>query len=169
MSVVTAIRRQGQVISGRGQGTALFSGLPELRKHFGADPFPGTLNVILNRPIWFKPERAVIRLNFCHRLLWRATLDGVWCLFHRWRECPLHVIELISIHQFGVKKGQDITVAFDAADVQPIPWRRLLGWHYLWFGRRRFHYADDAYSHWAAKVAAGAPVYCGQQDLWDDP
>jgi hypothetical protein len=68
-------------------------------------------------------------------------------------ECPLHVIELISTNKFALEKGQEITVAFDAADVHPIPWRRVLGC--------------------LRRLGSGNCRTCAdilrQQNLWDDP
>ena len=157
------VYRSGKVVSGRGEAIALFAGRSELSDYFGAEPQPGTLNVVLDWPIQFEPDRAVIRLDDIHRRFWPATVDGHRCLVHRWPDCPLHVAELISPHRFRMEKSERIRVSVDIADTKPISRGRLLGWIWLWLPARKRAYSDDAYFDWANRKAASSPDYFGQQ------
>jgi len=157
------VRRSGEVVPGRGEAKTLFAGRRELSDYFGAEPQPGTLNIVLDWPIQFWPKRAVIRFDDIHRRLWPAMVEGHRCLIHRWPNCPLHVVELISPHRFRIEKGDRIRVMFDVADTQPVPWARLLGWSWLWLSGRKRAYSDDEYFDWANKKADSSPDYFGQQ------
>ncbi len=159
------VSRVGEVVPGRGQATPLFAGRRELYDYFGAEPQPGTLNIVLDWPIQFRAERAVIRFDDMHRRLWPAMLEGHRSLIHRWHNCPLHVIELISPHRFRIKKGDRIQVTFNVADTDAVSWRRSLGWTWLWLAHRKCAYSDDKYFDWANAIADRYPDYFAQQRI----
>lgn len=164
--LVVFVSRSGEVVSGRGQATPLFAGRRELSDYFGAEPQPGTLNVVLDWPIQFRPARAVIRFDDIHRSLWPAMAEGHRCLIYRWPNCPLHVIELISPHRFRIEKGDRIRMMFNAADTEAVAWPRLLGWSWLWLPGRKRAYSDDEYFGWANEMAGRSPDYFGQQTYY---
>jgi hypothetical protein len=158
------VSRVGEVVPGRGQATRFFAGRRELYDYFGAEPQPGTLNIVLDWPIQFQAERAIIGFDE-HRQLWPAMLEGQRSLIHRWNNCPLHVIELISPYRFQIKKGDRIHVAFNVADTAAVSWQRLLGWSWLWLAHRKRAYSDDKYFDWANDIADRYPDYFAQQKI----
>jgi hypothetical protein len=152
------------LISGRRQATALFAGRKELFRYFGTAPQTGSLNVVLDLPILLRPERAAVRFED-HRLGWSARLDGHACLVHRWPNCPLHIVELISPHRFRMQKGQPVFVEFNTDDLQPVRWRQFLGWGVLWSWGRSSYYSNDKYCEWSRGLEQRFPGYFRQQHL----
>ena len=161
--MVESIARCGRVVSGRGKASSKLSGLREFFDYFGAEPQPGSLNIILDGPLLFRPERAKVHLDDHNIFAWPARMEGQACLVWRWRNCPLHVVEVTSPHRFQIQKGSRTLVEFDVADTAPIPLGRLSGWTCLWFLRRTRAYSDDNYFVWASKMAVRYPAWLGQQ------
>ena len=153
----------GRVVSGRGKATLWLKGRKELFGYFGAEPQPGTLNIILDRPILFSPKRAKLRCADTSLIGWPARMEGQPCLILRWRNCPLHVAELISPYRFQVQKGDRARLQLDVADTAPIPLHRLFGWGCLWFLREARFYSHGRYRHWVQKIAKRLPACMGQQ------
>ena len=160
--VVNPLHLGGRVVSGRGKATSRLKGRKELVDYFGAEPQPGTLNIILDRPILFSPRRAKLRCADTSLIGWPARMEGQPCLILRWRNCPLHVAELISGYWFQIPKGNRVLVELDAADTGPIPLKRLFGWSCVWFLRETRAYSDARYSYLANKLARRLPAFFGQ-------
>ena len=159
------VSRRGRAVSGRGTAKTILAGHSELSDYFGAEPQPGSLNIILDQPILFRPERAAVRFDNDRRLAWPAMLERQPYLVHRWKNCPLHVVELISPFRFQIQKGEHAFVDFNVADTEPISWGRFIGWGCLWLFRQRHAYSDDKYFHLASELSDQYPVYFGQQSL----
>jgi hypothetical protein len=141
------------------------AGRSEISDYFGAKPQPGSLNVVLEWPILFRPERAAVRFDGDNRLAWPAILERRPCLVHRWQDCPLHIAEIISPYRFQIQKNACVVAAFDVADTAPVPWPQLVGWAVLWLGRRERAYTDDKYADLAAKVSGRCPALFRQQHI----
>ena len=165
--MVESIGRCGRVVSGRGKSTSKLLGRRELFDYFGAEPQPGSLNVILDRPILFRPDRAKVRLEAPKIWAWAARMEGHPCLLQRPRNCPLHVIEVISPYRFQIQKGSPTLVIFDAADTAPINWGRLFVWGCLWYLRRSRVYSDKP--RWVIRLTRRLQRWSGEQDLQDLP
>ena len=161
------VERCGVVVSGRGNATPLLRGRKELSAYFGAEPHPGSLNILLDWPIQFRPARVKIRLED-YLVAWAGTMDGRPCLVQRWPNCPLHVLEVISPYRFGLEKGERARVQFYGLDLAPLPWSKLLGWSALWALRRRYAYSNDSYYEWAQEIAGRWPAWFGQQPFERD-
>ena len=160
---ISQLHAGGRVVSGRGKATLRLEGRKELFGYFGAKPQPGSLNIILDRPILFSPGRAKVRLVDRTLLAWPARMEGQPCLILRWENCPLHVAELISPYRFQVQKGDRALLQLDVADTAPILLHRLFGWGCLWFLREARFYSDGKYRYWATKMARRFPAFMGQQ------
>ena len=165
--MVERIGRCGRVVSGRGVATSILSGRRELLDYFGAEPQPGTLNVILDRPILFRPDRAKVRLEAPKILAWAARMEGHPCLVHRPRNCPFHVIEVISPYRFQIQKGSRTLVEFDVADTAQIAGGRLFVWGCLWYLRRSR--ACSAEPRWVTRLSRRLQRWSGQQAVQDLP
>ena len=167
--MLESIGRYGRVVSGRGKSTSKLFGRRELFDYFGAEPQPGSLNIVLDGPILFRPERAKVRLEDHNIMIlaWPARMEGHPCLVQRWRNCPLHVVEVISPYRFQIQKGSRTIVEFDVADTAQIAWDRLFVWGLLWYLRRSRVYSDK--SRWAKRIARRLQSWSGQLAVQDFP
>jgi hypothetical protein len=82
----------------------LLRGRSELIEYFGSEPQPGSLNILLDWPIYLQQWSYKVRLEE-NVVAWPATLEGRRCLVMRWTNCPLHVAEIISPYRFEIKKA----------------------------------------------------------------
>lgn len=145
----TTTKLLGHVVSGRGKATADLANFKgELSKVTAQSLRPGTLNIVLKRPIRFVGSRAYV-FDQGHRMLWPASANGVDVWLYRWRECPLHVIEVLAAvnlrEHFGLQNGDKLTLAVDPRCVEPISRFARLAWTALWSGRKRLAYSSDVY------------------------
>jgi len=111
--------------------------------------YPGSLNVVLNRPVRFV-DTAGFMFDFNYRTLWQASLGGINVWVYRWRESPLHVVEILSaVHLRGslhLKDGDPVTLRMNSAQIGELHFFERLIWALLWRGRRRWFYAYKLYS-----------------------
>ena len=75
-------------------------------------PYEGTINFILEDPInldkrtgYFDPETR--------GYFWSASLNSEPCVLHRWKRCPLNVIEVIFLDHQYFPKNKTINIALD--------------------------------------------------------
>ena len=165
--MIESINRCGRVVSGRGKASLWLAGRKELFDYFGTAPQPGSLNIILDWPVLFRPERAKVRLEAGRNLAWPARVEGQPCLVQRWSTCPLHVVEVISPYRFQIQKGSRAIVEFDVADTAQVAWDRLFIWGLLWYLRRSRVYSDK--SRWAKRIARRLQRWSGQLAVQDFP
>lgn len=135
-----------RIVSGRGiaqkQG---FLSEPLLIELLGAVPFPGTLNILSPVPLAFDPQKALV-LNGGRARFWPVTVEGTPCLAHRWRNCPLHVIEIVSatkIRDMLVAEQQEVSVKF--SPVIPVSRLQKTAWRFFWEGHEEDYYGNDEY------------------------
>lgn len=142
----SAIVQQCWISNGR--GIAKKSGFlsdPLLVDFLGASPFPGTLNILSPVPLAFDPQKALV-LNGGKARFWPVTLEGTHCLAYRWRNCPLHVIEIVSAIKIRDMLGaerQEVSVKF--SDVIPVSKLRRSAWRFFWEGHEKDYYGNDEY------------------------
>jgi SAM-dependent methyltransferase len=139
----------GEVVSGRGIATLDLQRVAgDLRSLVGQSLVPGSLNVVLGAPLLLQ-ESAAISFDGGRRFLWRAKLRGVDLWIYRWRECPLHVIELLAVDhlrsRFGLKDGDSVDVEIEPGHLDAVGKRSGLVWAVLWSGRRGWVYRHDGY------------------------
>ncbi len=152
----------GQVTSGRGQATShLFAFRDELTCFVKKPLCPGTLNVVLNRPVRLRDAAAYVFDNG-RRMIWPASLNGMDVWIYRWAAAPLHVAEIISpVHlreRFHYKDGDNIIVSLSDELITAISPVGRLAWGALWIGRRNWSYSSDTYysktMHWCMDLGA---------------
>jgi hypothetical protein len=90
--------------------------------------------------------RTAIRPTFDVELYWRVRIGELSCVAHRWPECPLHVVEILSDQhlrdRFGWRDGDAVEVEFSNSDIAPMPVSVWLAWQMVWRGRERAFYGD---------------------------
>jgi hypothetical protein len=87
---------KGQVVSGRGLAAPELLTLREQVQTIVQEPLcPGSLNIILNRPVRFL-DTAGFAFDRDYRTLWPASLGGINVWVYRWRESPLHTVEILA-------------------------------------------------------------------------
>lgn len=153
---------EGTVIAGRGKASAHLLDLnAELKSITSETLVPGSLNVVLERPIWLAPDRA-IPFDGGHRLLWRGWLGDTPIWLYRWSVAPLHVVEILSsIHlrsALNLHDGARVRIKLDVAQVRPIPWLARVAWAVIWSDRKAWSYTNDAYYYlvrpWGVRLGA---------------
>jgi len=139
----------GRVTSGRRRASRELLGWAGQLEGFAGEKLqPGSLNVYLDRPLRLCKAGA-LRFDGGGRMLWRASLNGLPVLLYRWRECPFHIIEILSAvdlrTQFGLRDGDAVTLTIEQTQVDVItPMERAM-WRALWAGRERWHYSKHNY------------------------
>ena len=140
----------GEVTSGRGLATgSLAVAREQMADMLGARPYPGTLNILLRRPVEFCPLRALRPDNYPlgRHSFWRGKVLGRNCLLFRWPFCPLHVVEVISDRHlrsaFNITDGTKVLINCD--DAAPVGFVNNICWTLLWAGRRRNAYTSETY------------------------
>jgi hypothetical protein len=145
------VNLKGQVVSGRGLAAAELLTLREQVQTIVQEPLcPGSLNIILNRPVRLR-DAAGSAFDFDYRRLWRASLGGINVWVYRWRESPLHIVEILSpVHlreRLNLKNGDTVTLRISKRQIGKIHFRERFIWAALWAGRRHWFYSHKAYSN----------------------
>jgi hypothetical protein len=141
---------KGQVVSGRGLAAAELLILREQVQTIVQGPLcPGSLNIILNRPVRLL-DAAGLAFDSDYRTLWRASLGGMNVWVYRWRESPLHIVEILSpVHlreRLNLKNGDTVTLRISKRQIGKIHLLERFIWAALWSGRRRWFYSHKSYS-----------------------
>jgi hypothetical protein len=149
MIVSKQIEFGGQVISGRGLATAeLFDHREELYAIVKGTLYPGSLNVILNRPLHLLDTAAFV-FDRERRMLWPGTLNGVDIWLYRWRGAPLHILEVLSSvntrEHFALKDGHNVILRVSYEQIGAINFVGRFIWAVSWTGRRHWFYSSDTY------------------------
>jgi Methyltransferase domain len=142
---------QGQVVGGRGLAAPEFVTLGEQMQAIVKEPLcPGSLNVVLNRPVRLL-DTAGFSFDRNYRTLWRASLGGINVWVYRWRETPLHIVEILSSvylrERLNLKNGDAVTLRMSRAQIGKIHFQERFIWAVLWTGRRRWFYTYKSYSN----------------------
>lgn len=139
--------RRAIVADGRGRATRQLNPLSDrLASVLGAPVRPGTLNLVLDRPALLDPHEAIPLDQWGKRSVWTAELEGRPVLLHRWRGCPLHIVEVVSDQplrlMLGLETGGSVSIEMP---LSPLSSSRRIVWSLLWAGRRNRFYSDDRY------------------------
>lgn len=142
---------EGQVVCGRGLAAPELVRLREQVQAIVKEPlYPGSLNIILNRPVRLL-DTAGFKFDLNYRTLWRASLGGIDVWVYRWRESPLHVVEILaSVYLRGrlnLKNGDAVTLRISTAQIVELDFFERFIWALLWTGRRRWFYSYRLYSN----------------------
>jgi hypothetical protein len=137
----------GYVRGGRGKASAeLAAHRQEIETITGEKLFPGSLNVILDRPVRFKQSEAAL-FDSGFRMLWPAEMNGVAVWVYRWRHTALHVAEILCSRKLRdvLHNDNKVIVNIDECHIDDIYWTQGLAWHMIWAGRRHWCYTSDRY------------------------
>ena len=142
---------KGQVVSGRGLAAAELLTLGEQVQTIVEVPLcPGSLNIVLNRPVRLL-DAAGLAFDHDYRTLWRASLGGLNVWVYRWRESPLHIVEILSSvylrERLNLKNGDTVTLRISKRYIGKIHFLERFIWAVLWTGRRRWFYSHKSYSN----------------------
>jgi hypothetical protein len=153
-SLVVAL--EGRVVSGRGLAARELAILRTQVQAIVKEPlFPGSLNIVLNRPVRLL-DSAGYAFDGGYRTLWRASLGGVNVWAYRWRESPLHVVEVLSSfhlrEHLNLKDGQSVSLKINQAHLGETRFQERLIWAALWIGRRRWFYSSKYYASQTVRV-----------------
>ena len=105
---------EGQVVCGRGLAAPELVTLSVQVQAIVKEPLcPGSLNIVLNRPMRLL-DTAGFAFDRGYRTLWPASLGGINVWVYRWRESPLHVVEILSSvylrGRLNLKNGDAVTL-----------------------------------------------------------
>lgn len=147
---------EGQVVGGRGLASPELVILKDQVQAIVKEPLcPGSLNIVLNRPVRLS-DAAGYAFDGNYRNLWPASLGGVDVWVYRWREAPLHVVEVLSsVHlreRLKLQDGDKVTLHMREAQMGETHWQERLIWAALWTGRRRWFYSSKLYSNRTVRV-----------------
>ena len=137
----------GQVVSGRGIGKhQVLRCRAELHAIVKKSLYPGTLNILLNRPLRLL-DAAGFTFDCENKMVWPASLSGEDVWIYRWRGCPLHVVGVLSPiclrERFNLKDGDDVTLGLSNGQIGAINTLGRLAWAALWIGRRNSFFLRD--------------------------
>jgi Methyltransferase domain len=140
----------GQVVAGRGLAGAELVNLREQIQAIVGEPLcPGSLNIVLNHPVRLL-DAAGFSFDLGYRTLWLASLGGMDVWVYRWRESPLHIVEILSsVHlreRLNLKDGDIVTLRLSRVQLGEIRLLERFIWAALWTGRRRWFYSHKFYS-----------------------
>ncbi len=138
----------GQVASGRGMGTdRVIRFKHELYAIIKQFLYPGTLNILLNRPVRL-PDSLGFTFDHDGGKVWPASLNGVDVWIYRWRGCPLHIAEVLSPYclrdRLNLKDGDDVTLGLSDEQADEINPLGRIAWAALWLGRRDSYFLRDS-------------------------
>lgn len=143
------VKLSAEVVAGRGKASTIIRDHSDaIRTVISGPPFPGSLNLILSKPLRFN-RNNVHYFDSGKRLLVPGSIDGRPIWFYRWSSAPLHVVEVISTEKLrdviGVRDGSCVSVALDDFYVEKIPVASKISWTLLWGGRRKWFYTRQRY------------------------
>jgi hypothetical protein len=149
-SLDTDVALQGQVVSGRGLAAPELLTLREQVQTIVNEPLcPGSLNIVLNHPVRLV-DAAGYAFDLDYRTLWRASLGGIDVWVYRWRESPLHIVEILSSvylrDRLNLKNGDTVTLRISRGQIEKIHFLERFIWAALWTGRRHWFYSYKFYS-----------------------
>jgi Methyltransferase domain len=147
---------EGQVVGGRGLAGPELATLREQVQAIVKEPLcPGSLNIVLNRPVRLL-DTAGFAFDRDYRHLWRASLGGINVWVYRWRESPLHILEILSSvylrERLNLENGDAVTLRMSKAQIGKIHFQERFIWAALWTGRRRWFYSYKLYSNHTVRL-----------------
>lgn len=142
----------GTLVSGRGRAHKdIRDNTEEIRRLTSEDVAPGSLNVILERPIFLSNAHA-LRFAQDQRLLWPGTINSMPVWLYRWQQAPLHVIEVLSQarlrERLGLCDDDRVEIEIDEIYVEDVPKLGHVLWGALWWRRLDWPYKRNRYYSW---------------------
>lgn len=112
-----------------------------------AIPCPGTLNITMNYPLILLSSETMDAKGKQYAI--SGTINGIPCLVYRWRNAPLHVIEIISAEKLrealSLKDGQSVNVTIPKRKAKSPNNFRTKIWNLFYKNRPQSYYDDSIY------------------------
>jgi len=135
----------GKVSTGRGVAIKMVASNDEcIKTLLGADPFPGTLNIVLDIPVILQHVTPLDKRPKQFGVV--GSIDNVPCIIYRWRGAPLHIVEIIAASSLRKTltpvDGQKVRLTLPCDNLaKPARWRILL-WKLFYNSRTEAFYQD---------------------------
>jgi hypothetical protein len=145
------IEFSGEVVSGQGSTAAELLGFKKETRVIVKEPlFPGSLNILLKSPVLFRRETGTLLFDDTQRrIFWPASLNGADVWIYRWRDAPLHIVEIVcpfNLRQrFNLHNGDRVSLRVSEHHVQEINLSSKLAWAAIWLGRQHWMHAEADY------------------------
>lgn len=108
-----SVTLRGRVISGRGTASRAKVRESPVSDFFGELQAPGSLNIALEKPVRFDPEKVAFP-GGSRAYYWPAKINGSRCLITRAKGHPLHIVEILSPYRlrekFQLKNGDSVKI-----------------------------------------------------------
>ena len=168
-----SVTLRGRVISGRGTASRLGVRESPISDFFGELQAPGSLNVVLEEPVRFDPEKVAFPGGL-RAYYWPAEINRSRCLLTRAKGHPLHVVEVLSPYRlrekFQLKDGNSVEIKVASNLIVDLSWGIKAIWGIFWKFRGGW-YASRAYRtligpFWLIRrLATQSPQY--RAKLWN--
>jgi hypothetical protein len=157
----------GTVCSGRGVAREhLDRHAADLGSLLGAPPVPGSLNLVLRRPVGFDFQQC--RLAWKRQFFWAASVAGVPALAYRWLSCPLHIVEIVAPVMLrttlGASDGDKVSITVEGTTA--LTPQQYLVWSILWGLRQHSYHASarqfpglKRFRKYATQKSMGPPLH----------
>lgn len=163
---------KGKIVSGRGVATTHIGMFErEIKDIMGERPFPGSLNLVLDRPIRVDFEK-VKKFDDGFRMLCPARMNGVDVWVYRWMTTVLHAVEIIAPvklrEHLRLGDGDVVSLQIRKDLLVAIPLLDRLAWAVFWAGRKSWCYTNDQYYFRIRGVSSrlGATQYIPEEKVW---
>lgn len=164
---------RGHVISGRGTASRSKVRASPVSDFFGELQAPGSLNIALERPVRFDPEKVAFP-GGSRAYYWPAEINGSRCLITRAKGHPLHIVEILSPYRlrekFQLKNGDSVEIKTSSNLIVDLSRGSKTAWSIFWKFRGGW-YASRTYRMFVGpfwlirRLATQSPQYHAK--LWD--
>ncbi|NQX90246.1 MAG: methyltransferase [Halioglobus sp.] len=144
------IRISGFAQQGRQKAEKQFKSFDsELSELTGCELYPGTLNLILDRPIRLNNETARY-FDSGKRMIWKARLEMIDVWVYRWPHTPLHVVEILARDKLretlNLTSSIKLELFLESQDLVKILLPARIIWSTFWLGRKTLYYRSEFYA-----------------------
>lgn len=148
------ITMKAKVVDGRGIATGKMKRLEEGLQKQQVKFYPGTLNLVLDRPISLRKDMATIQLEE-QFLFWPMILNDTECMAHRFGQCPFHIVEVVAEHK--LRDTIDVSdnlveIRLNVKDVKNLSPLQHLMWTLAWKGREQLYYTSNTYAKFIGRL-----------------
>lgn len=142
------------VVSGRGKASKKMELENEATLATGRTFIPGTLNLIVKKPIIFNEKAAEDKIP-PYIYVYPVYLNGKLCWVRRYSQCPFHILEVVSDERlrdvFQLNDGDEVQLAIAHEDLKPISFVKNMLWHLAWEGRELWFYRYNWYATFVSR------------------
>ena len=141
---------KGMVLSGRDKATKYLESLPEnIIDSGGIAIYPGSLNLVLERPVTFDSSKALV-FDSGKRMLWPVSFLETEAWACRWVGARVHVLEIVSKinlrREHGLSDGDKVSVITGSQNIMGTPFVAKMVNFVCWGGRKHWYYSKEWYN-----------------------